>query len=385
MPAEAHPHGSRIRLSSALAQRIVDALAPAIEENLNLMDASGFIIASRDPSRVGTLHPAAREAAVRNEMVHVHAETARPGERPGVNLPLEYRGRVIGVVGVTGPPEKVQALAPVLKLTIGMLFEREAELAGESQRDAADRDILARLVHGSRPEEAFALLARRSPLPRGPWRLVLGTAAPGSALEFDSTAVARLRRGLGAGAVAGALRGVLWVLLDGRCAASAEQANPGETDALLARIVDLVPDVSLVHTGACESEADLIREAGHLAVLSTRPELLAGGAATQGVRTTRLRLVAASLPAPVVQTLASVLSGLTPGERDTLRSYLDSGNAAELSRTGYTHRNTVQRRLQSITAKTGYEMRVPRDAAVLALALAAADEFTVRSAPELAT
>lgn len=372
---------SEVRLSTSLAQRIVDELAPALQENLNLMDASGFIIASRDPARVGTLHPGAREAAMRNDVVHVHAETARPGERPGVNLPLTYRDRVIGVLGVTGPPEKVQALAPVLKLTIGMLFEREAELDGESQRDAADRDILARLVHGSRPEHAFAPLARRSPSVPGPWSLVLGVVRSGSDVALDARTVARLRQGLGPNAIVGALRGVLWVLFGDRRAgdrhteAETHRAANFTLEKALARIAVLVPGISLVRTGVCASEAELIREAGHLAVLSTRPEMFAADTTPRHVRSTRLRLAAATLPPGVAQTLASVLAELTPGELSTLRDYLASGNAAELSRTGYAHRNTVQRRLQGIAAKTGYEVRVPADAAVLALALAAADEL----------
>ncbi|MGO3146190.1 MAG: CdaR family transcriptional regulator [Leucobacter sp.] len=375
MDPDSSPQGSpgaQGRLSTALAQRIVDELTPALEENLNLMDAEGFIIASRDASRVGALHPAAREAAALNRAVVVHADTARPGERPGVNLPLEYRGRVIGVVGVTGPPEKVQALAPVLKLTIAMLFEREAELVGESQRDAADRDLLSRLVYGSRPEVAIKLLTQRAPALPGPWVLALGASAPGggtgASVVFDARTVARLRRGLSSGgalAVTGALRGVLWVLFDG--------SDPE----VAARIGDIIPGVLLVHSGVCVSGADLIREAGHLAVLSTRTELIAPFTTSVPMRDAkyfRLQLVAAQLPGAVTQSLAAVLDGMTPGELATLRGYLVSGNAAELSRSGFTHRNTVQRRLRSIAERTGYDLRFPSEAAVLALALAAVDE-----------
>ncbi|WP_461640498.1 sugar diacid recognition domain-containing protein, partial [Leucobacter sp. BZR 635] len=207
MPAEPHPERiqpQQIHLGSALAQRIVDELAPAIQENLNLMDSQGFIIASSDVSRVGTLHPGAREAAATNEVVAVHADTARPGERPGVNLPLEHRGRVIGVVGVTGKPAKVRSLAPVLVLTIALLFEREAELVGESRRDAADRDVLARLVFGSRPEDALTLLQQRSPALDGPWVIVAGIVSTLGEGVLDAGAVARLRRTLGPGAVVGA-------------------------------------------------------------------------------------------------------------------------------------------------------------------------------------
>lgn len=370
----AEPRSQQIHLSSALAQRIVDELAPAIQENLNLMDTAGFIIASSDASRVGTLHPGAREAAATNQAVSVYAETVRSGERPGVNLPLEYRGVVIGVVGVTGTPAKVQSLAPVLVLTIALLFEREAELAGESRRDAADRDVLARLIHGSRPLDAIGGLIQRAPVLTGPWVLVAGvapsptTGGVGAATLFDSARVTRLRAALGPYAVVGALRGVLWVL-----ASDVERAAEGRMDAgaaLAEKISELVPEAALVHGRVCHSDEQLALEASQLAALSAqrRVSLVSGVTAASSHM---LHLAAAQLPAPVVESLVGVLRGLSPAERETLGAYLAVGTAAELSRNGYTHRNTVRRRLQAIAERTGFDLRIPEQAAVLALALAA--------------
>ena len=376
MTARARPQ--RIRLSAALAQRIVDELAPAIQENLNLMDAEGFIIASSDVSRVGTLHPGAREAAATNQVVDVHSGTAREGERPGVNLPLEYRGRVIGVVGVTGKPAKVRSLAPVLVLTIALLFERESELAGESRRDAADRDVLARLVFGSRPRDAIALLSKRTPALAGPWVLAAGIAASADAGALDDRALTRLRGRLGPGAVVGALRGVLWVLVsaaDRPASAASRRLGARETGAEVAeRIAELLPTVRLAYGGLCMDDDELLREASHLATLSTRPWLWPEGGA--GLVSGRyVGLAAAQLPPAMSASLRGVLAGVTAGERETLAGYLRSGVAAELSRTGYTHRNTVRRRLDSIAERTGFDVRVPEQAAVLALALAAEEEW----------
>ncbi|KAM9864384.1 hypothetical protein ACIFOC_02938 [Leucobacter aridicollis] len=367
----AEPRPQQIHLSSALAQRIVDELAPAIQENLNLMDAQGFIIASSDAARVGTLHPGAREAAATNEAVSVFADTVRSGERPGVNLPLEYRGTVIGVVGVTGTPAKVQSLAPVLVLTIALLFEREAELAGESRRDAADRDVLARLVHGSRPLDAIGALRQRSPALVGPWALVAGmvpAATAAGVAAFDSARVARLRSALGPHVVVGALRGVLWVL-----ASDAERAADGRTDpgaALAGRISELLPDTALVFGSVCRSDEQLALEASQLAALSAQRKLW-NAPGVRAASSHLLHLAAAHLPAPVAESLMAVLRGLSAAERETLGAYLAVGSAAELSRSGFTHRNTVRRHLQAIAERTGFDLRVPEQAAVLALAIAA--------------
>ncbi|UTX52828.1 CdaR family transcriptional regulator [Leucobacter aridicollis] len=374
----AEPRPQQIHLSSALAQRIVDELAPAIQENLNLMDAQGFIIASSDATRVGTMHPGAREAAATNVAVSVYAETVRSGERPGVNLPLEYRGTVIGVVGVTGTPEKVQSLAPVLVLTIALLFERESELAGESRRDAADRDVLARLVYGSRPLDAIGSLGQRAPALAGPWVLVAGMVpaaavggVPGAAV-FDSARVARLRGALGPYVVVGALRGVLWVLASGveRATDGRSAAGSGAGAALAERVSALLPGAAVVYGSVCHSETKLAVEANQLAALSAqRTTWLKPG--VRAASSHLLHLAAAQLPATLTESLVGLLQDLSAGERETLGAYLATGTAAELSRSGYTHRNTVRRHLLTVTERTGFDVRVPEQAAVLALALAA--------------
>lgn len=375
---QAPAHHSPVHLSTALAQRIVDELAPALEENLNLMDADGFIIASRDISRVGTLHPSAREAAARGEVVSVEEATARQGERPGVNLPLTHRGKVVGVVGVTGPPSKVRSLASMLVLTIGLLVEREAELVGESHRDAADREVLARLVYGARPEDALGLLAQRSPVLPAPWLLfaAIGSAQPISSLE----SMVQFRRGIGSPALVGSLRGVLWVLVSVRGALDrdSETVVDPAADEIVERVSAMLPGMIVVHSGLCRGGAELVREASNLAILSTRTEKLGevpAGESVHSAKLMRLRLAAAQLPASAAAMLAAVLDGVTPGERETLEAFLELGNAAELARSGYTHRNTVRRRLNSVQERTGYDLRVPAQAAVLALALACADEL----------
>lgn len=382
MAGEGRP--AQIHLSSALAQRIVDELAPAIHENVNLMDVNGFIIASSDESRLGALHPGAREAATTGEAVDVHEQTVRSGERPGVNLPLEYRGRVIGVVGVTGAPEKVRSLAPVLSLTIALLFERESELAGESSRDAEDRDVIARLVYGSRPLDAISFLSQRGRSLSAPWVIAAGLAPEGAldAAALNERPVTQLRRALGPGAVVGVLRGVVWVLASDAGRGSAEGTTRTDSrgaatevgERIAARINGVLPGASVMHTALCASDEDLAREAGHLAELAARSHLWRDG--VQAANSRYLDLAAAQLPAGVMMSLAAVLDGVTSAERETLVAYLESGVAAELSRSGYTHRNTVRRRLQSIADRTGFDIRVPEQAAVLALAIAAEREFS---------
>ncbi|WP_347038475.1 sugar diacid recognition domain-containing protein [Glutamicibacter halophytocola] len=115
------------RLSGALAQKVVDTIAPTINRHVNIMNAHGIIIASSDASRVGTLHEGSVEAIRRNEAIRVTQADETAGTQPGVNLPLALNERLCGVVGVTGAPHEVEPLADLIALTVQLLFAQERE------------------------------------------------------------------------------------------------------------------------------------------------------------------------------------------------------------------------------------------------------------------
>ncbi|QTX04131.1 CdaR family transcriptional regulator [Agromyces archimandritae] len=379
-------------LSAELAQRIVDTLDPALEANLNLMDAGGTIVASRDASRIGTRHPAAREAAASGEAVLVRPGRERTGERAGANLPLVHRGQVIGVVGVTGPPEEARRIAMLLVHTIGLLLEREFEFEGESRRDAEDRELLSRLVYGAKPEDAIALLERRRPgvawvlravVPGVPPAAVPGASgvdaasavpradAPDAVPAVDAAAARRLRSGTATPVVAAMLRGVLW------CASAGEPDDEARIRLILA---ELAPGARVVRTEPCASPAELVREAGHLVTLTTRRGVLAAASESGElpVARARLALAAAALPEAMLLALAEPLTALGPGERATLEQFLRSGSAVAAARAGFTHRNTVMQRLERVARRTGFDAHLPEQAATLALAFVADRELADR-------
>lgn len=89
-----------------LAQRIVDETMKRMGENINIIDASGKVIASGNHIRVGQLHPAALKAIRNNEMVMVHQSdlSTESNMQAGINIPLSDEAEVIGAIGITGDP-----------------------------------------------------------------------------------------------------------------------------------------------------------------------------------------------------------------------------------------------------------------------------------------
>ena len=94
---------SGFQLSTQSAQRIVAEIGGIVGQNINMMDAQGYIIASTDPARIGFLHEGARQIIEeRLPELYIRAEEATATARTGLNLPITHRGDIVGVIGITG-------------------------------------------------------------------------------------------------------------------------------------------------------------------------------------------------------------------------------------------------------------------------------------------
>jgi carbohydrate diacid regulator len=115
-----------MKLEQGLAETIVARTMPIIGNNINVMDREGVILASGDRSRIGQIHDGAILALQHGENVEVTqslCDTLK-GARPGINLVLSVEDRVLGVVGVTGDPDKIRVFSNLVKMTAEMMIEQ---------------------------------------------------------------------------------------------------------------------------------------------------------------------------------------------------------------------------------------------------------------------
>lgn len=134
-------------LRDDIAQQFIDRLCKTLPYNVNIMDPEGIIIACRDEYRRGTYHDIAHHVVTdrRSEIV-VHDTDPRPkGVLPGVNLPISYREKTIGVVGITGSPEEVRNVAISVKTAIETMVEYE-ELKSRLARRQDRKRLLATMI-----------------------------------------------------------------------------------------------------------------------------------------------------------------------------------------------------------------------------------------------
>ena len=111
-----------------MARRFIEQITRYTEYNINIMDQRGVIIASRDPSRVGSYHEAAdRIIHGREEVVVIRDDRTFPGVLPGINMAIMLDGRKEGVVGVTGDPDRIRDVAMITRMAMEAMLRYEKQ------------------------------------------------------------------------------------------------------------------------------------------------------------------------------------------------------------------------------------------------------------------
>ena len=111
-----------MKLSKIIAQKIVLEMMDVIPYNINVMDENGVIIGSGDIKRIGNIHEGAIKA-IENQLINeVYEEEGRM--KPGVNEPIIFNEKVIGVIGITGHPDEVRRFSKLVRVTAVLLIEQ---------------------------------------------------------------------------------------------------------------------------------------------------------------------------------------------------------------------------------------------------------------------
>ncbi|WP_163527133.1 CdaR family transcriptional regulator [Halobacillus ihumii] len=128
-----------MQLLPELANKIIGEVRLVIKEDLIVVDENGIIIASTQDERVGDFHEIAKLVVRTREKYYIKVERARKieGVKAGINLPIFFEKKVVGVIGITGSPESVEGYADLIrKMTELMVREtyyaeqREWEMRG---------------------------------------------------------------------------------------------------------------------------------------------------------------------------------------------------------------------------------------------------------------
>ncbi len=140
-----------IVLNKKVAQEIVDKTINIINLNVNIMDHTGIIIASGNKKRVGTLHEGALITISRDEAVIIdkYLENKLAGTAEGINLPIKFRGEIIGVVGISGECEKVKEYSELVKMSTELYIEQSVLIKEQITHSQSKEQFLNALLKNS--------------------------------------------------------------------------------------------------------------------------------------------------------------------------------------------------------------------------------------------
>lgn len=356
-----------MRLTAEIAQPIVDRAMAILHRNINLMDAAGMIVASGDPTRLGSYHEGAARVLKTGKAQEIHPEEhdLYAGSRPGVNLPIRLDDRVLGVVGITGPPAEVRAFGELLR-EMAQLMLAQARTAEMEQTAALAREsVLRELLTGTEPiGERVANQAQLLDLfPERAYQVLIGEVAD-----------ARLPDMARAARQAGATPAIATGPWEGRLVLVAGQPSTRLAEAVYqAAGPGAVLAAGLVATGLSG-----LRESYRSALAAVRAGVKVGGGGLLRADELRLETLLAALPADEARRFVErSLGGLAPAStpqgaqaRQTVDAYLRCGmsrtRAAE--RLGV-HRHTLINRLDQVSGATGLDPREAAGAMHLSLAM----------------
>lgn len=115
-----------MKITTGLALPIVNQLMSLLEYNVNIMDDNGIIVASGDPERIGQQHEGALQVLSSKQQLVIGEKDlgAFYGSKPGVNLPIDFQDKIVGVVGITGNPDEVYKFGTIIKMNVEVLLQQ---------------------------------------------------------------------------------------------------------------------------------------------------------------------------------------------------------------------------------------------------------------------
>ncbi|MDA9558034.1 helix-turn-helix domain-containing protein [Vibrio sp.] len=115
-----------MQLNQTIAKQIVERVQKIISHSINVMDEHGYIIGSSDMNRLNQCHEGALLAIKENRTVSITKENQSQFKdvKLGINLPIFFQDRIVGVIGISGEPSQITQRAELVKMAAEMIIEQ---------------------------------------------------------------------------------------------------------------------------------------------------------------------------------------------------------------------------------------------------------------------
>lgn len=135
-----------MELSHSIAQKIVQQMKNVLAQEVNFMNSKSFIIASTDPSRIGSFHAGAEKVIKNQSPIVIENNKQYRGSKKGINMPINFGEKVIGAIGITGKKEDVIKNGEIIKKMTEILIKEDFFKEDTLQRRNESRYIIDKLL-----------------------------------------------------------------------------------------------------------------------------------------------------------------------------------------------------------------------------------------------
>lgn len=146
-------------LNKQLAQEIVGRTMGIIGKNINIMDNQGVIIGSGDKKRIDDIHEGAVIVIKEGTGFEITAEETKRlnGVKPGINLPIYFDGKIMGVIGITGSPDEIRSFGELVRMAAELSLQ-QAVLMNEIQWDERlKEELVSQIIHNEGKHDSLFL------------------------------------------------------------------------------------------------------------------------------------------------------------------------------------------------------------------------------------
>src|SRR5699024_3340281 len=145
--------GGEMMLTKNIAEDIVKETSLRLQRNVNIMNTEGVIIATQEKSRIGTIHEGAISVLQSGKSLIINTDKTKDwkGAQPGLNLPIVYEEEIVGVVGVTGDPAKIENVGELVKMTAELMVKQASIFSKVEWRQRTKAIIMEQLLQKDPP------------------------------------------------------------------------------------------------------------------------------------------------------------------------------------------------------------------------------------------
>lgn len=143
-------------------QKIVSRVVNILDRNINIINLKGIVIASSNPTRIGTFHEGGKLVADSGTEVIITEKNKHlyRGGKEGINLPIQYKNKTIGIVGITGNPEEIKSFGLLVKELVELIVQENESRYRKDLHDEALKNFVLELIMGTGTRDEGIYISR---------------------------------------------------------------------------------------------------------------------------------------------------------------------------------------------------------------------------------